>query len=158
MTTFLRVLQEAGQHEAEVVQQGVEHAAEGGVPDIGGMLIHHLADAKEIELPWGTWVLPHWEPIHLGGLTIDFSPTKHVVFMALAAVIVCALFLTVARALKGKYEGQAPSGMANAMEAMKIFGFASLRSCGVRSPAQTPQHLLSPKPIFSRSVLTTPTA
>jgi len=127
MTTFLRVLQEAGEHGAEAVegvaetaQHGAEQAA-GGVPDIGGMLMHHLADAREIELPWGTWVLPHWEPIHLGGLTIDFSPTKHVVFMALAAVIVCALFLTVARALKGKYEGQAPSGMANAMEAMIIY-------------------------------------
>ena len=127
MTTFLRVLQEAGEHGVEAVegvaetaQHGAEQAA-GGVPDIGGMLMHHLADAREIELPWGTWVLPHWEPIHLGGLTIDFSPTKHVVFMALAAVIVCVLFLTVTRALRGKYEGQAPSGMANAMEAMIIY-------------------------------------
>jgi len=121
MTTFLRVLQEAGQHGAEVVQQGGEQGAEGGVPDIGGMLMHHLADARAIELPWGTWVLPHWEPLHLGGLTIDLSPTKHVVFMALAALIVCALFLSVARALKGKYEGRAPSGMANAMEAMIVY-------------------------------------
>ena len=128
MTTFLRVLQETGQqgaevgeHGAEVAQQAVELAAEGGVPDIGGMLMHHLADSPEIALPWGVWHLPQWEPIHLGGLTIDLSPTKHVVFMALAALIVCFLFVSVARALKGKYEGRAPSGMANAMEAMIIY-------------------------------------
>jgi len=121
MTTFLRVLQEAGQHGTEVVQQGAEEAVRGGRPDIGGMLMHHLGDAREIELPGWTWVLPHWEPIHLGGLTIDLSPTKHVVFMALAAVIVCVLFVSVARAIKGKYEGRAPSGMANAMEAMIIY-------------------------------------
>ena len=129
MTTFLRVLQEAGQegaeaaqHGAEVVQHGVEQAAEGGVADIGGMLMHHLADAPEIELPWGVLHLPQWGDIgHLGGFPINLSPTKHVVFMLLAALIVCVLFISVARALRGKYEGRAPGGMANAMEAMIIY-------------------------------------
>ncbi|MFH1765192.1 MAG: F0F1 ATP synthase subunit A [Gemmatimonadota bacterium] len=128
MTTFLKVLQEAGQHGAEavehgteVVQQGVEHAAEGGVPDIGGMLMHHLADAREIALPWGVWPLPQWEPIHLAGLTIDLSPTKHVVFMALAAIIICLVFIYVARAVQRTSGERSPSGMANAMEAMIIY-------------------------------------
>jgi F-type H+-transporting ATPase subunit a len=127
MTTFLRVLQEAGQHgaeavehAAETVQQGAEAAA-GGPPDIGGMLMHHLADAKEIELPWGVWHLPQWEPIHLGGLAIDFSPTKHVVFMVLAGVLVCSLFLLVARSIRRTSGERSPSGMANAMEAMILY-------------------------------------
>ena len=96
MTTLLRVLQEHGaaaaEHGADEVQQGVEqavehgaeaaHAAAEGVPDIGGMLMHHLADAQYLELTFiGEVQLPHWEPLHLAGLTIDFSPTKHVVFM-----------------------------------------------------------------------------
>jgi F-type H+-transporting ATPase subunit a len=85
------------------------------------MLMHHLADAQEIELPWGVWHLPEWEPLHLGGLTIDLSPTKHVVFMVLAAIIVCAVFLTMARAVRGKYAGRSPSGMANALEAIIIY-------------------------------------
>jgi len=85
------------------------------------MLMHHLADAREIELPWGTWHLPQWEPIHLGGLTLDLSPTKHVVFLVLAAIIVCAVFLLMARAVKGKYAGKAPSGFANALEAIIIY-------------------------------------
>ena len=127
MTTFLRVLQEAGQHGAEAVEHAAEtaqHGAEqaaGGVPDIGGMLMHHLADSPEIELPWGVWHLPQWDPIHLGGLTIDFSPTKHVVFMALAGLIVTVLFVTMARAVRGKYAGRAPGGMASALEAMIVY-------------------------------------
>ncbi|MGD2121481.1 MAG: F0F1 ATP synthase subunit A [Gemmatimonadota bacterium] len=127
MTTFLRVLQEAGQHGAEAAEHAVEtvqHGAEevaGTGPDVGGMLMHHLADAHEIELPWGVWHLPQWEPIHFGGLTIDLSPTKHVVFMLLAAVIVCVVFLAMARAMRGKYAGRAPGGMANALEAIILY-------------------------------------
>ena len=108
------------EHAAETVRHGAEQAA-GGTPDIGGMLMHHLADAPEIELPWGVWHLPQFPPVHLGGLTIDLSPTKHVVFMALAGIIVCALFLTMARAVRGKYAGRATSGMSNALEAVIIY-------------------------------------
>jgi F-type H+-transporting ATPase subunit a len=86
------------------------------------MLMHHLADAPEIELPWGVLHLPHWGDIgHLGGFPINLSPTKHVVFMALAALLVAALFITIARAITGKYEGKAPGGLANAMEAMILY-------------------------------------
>jgi F-type H+-transporting ATPase subunit a len=125
MTTLLRVLQEAGQHGEEVAQHGAEvaqQAVEGGAPDIGGMLMHHLVDAREVELPFiGAVELPHWEPIHLGGLTIDLSPTKHVVFMALAGLLVCLLFISMARAVRKKDADRAPSGMANALEAMILY-------------------------------------
>jgi F-type H+-transporting ATPase subunit a len=121
MTTFLRVLQEAGQHGEEVVQQGVEQVGGGGGADIGGMLMHHLADNRAIELPGWTWELPRWEPIHVGGLAIDLSPTKHVVFMALAAVIICVLFLTMARGVRRRPEERAPGGMSNALEAMILY-------------------------------------
>lgn len=147
MTTFFRVLQETGQHgaeaaqpAAEAVQHGVEQAAGGSVPDIGGMLMHHLADNRAIELPGWTWELPQWEPIHLGGLTIDMSPTKHVVFMALAAIIVCALFLTAARAVRRRDAGRAPSGMANGLEAMVIYFRDEIvrRNIGHGADAYTP--------------------
>lgn len=129
MTTLLRVFQEHGaaavEGATEAVQHGVEQAAGHGaaeaVPDIGGMLMHHLADTQEIELPWGVIHLPHWEPLHIAGLTIDLSPTKHVVFMAIAALLVAILFITIARAITGKYQGKAPGGLANAMEAMIVY-------------------------------------
>ena len=83
-------------------------------PDIGGMIIAHTADSHvlefdfrflglglhEIDLPTG------W---HLFG--IDVSPTKHVVYMVVAAVLV---FLTMwwggRQVVRRHREGKAPSG------------------------------------------------
>lgn len=121
MTTFLRVLQEAEQHGTEVVQQGIEQVAGGGGADIGGMLMHHLVDNRAIELPGFTWELPRWDPIHIGGLAIDLSPTKHVVFMALAAIIICVIFITMARGVRRRPDEKAPGGMSNALEAMILY-------------------------------------
>ncbi len=128
MTTLLKVLQEAGQHAVEAaqhgteaVQQGVEQAVGGG-PDIGGMLMHHLVDNSVVELPiLGTVQLPRWAPLHLGGLTIDLSPTKHVFFLCVAAVIVMVVFLAMARIVARKGADEAPKGLANALEAMILY-------------------------------------
>ncbi len=94
-------------------------------PDLQGMLMHHLLDGPEIEfmvLGRGfVWHLPQWEPVHLGPLTLNFSPTKHVVFMWLAALVCLAVFIPIGRAMKGKYTSKAPSGLANAMEAMILY-------------------------------------
>jgi len=128
MTTLLRVFQEAAQHgvaAAEQVAEAAQHGAEqaeGGGPDIGGMLMHHLVDARALELPFvGTVQLPQWDPIHLGSLTIDLSPTKHVVFLCLAALIVGLIFVGMARTVTRKYRDQAPSGVANALEAIILY-------------------------------------
>jgi len=110
--------------------QGGGAAAEGageagGTPDVAGMLMHHLLDAHEIEfeiLGRGFVIhLPQWEPIHLFGLTIDLSPTKHVVFLMLAALLCLVVFLPIAAATRKKYTNNAPSGLANAMEALIIY-------------------------------------
>jgi F-type H+-transporting ATPase subunit a len=126
MTTLLRVFQEAVDHGAAAVQHGSEqvagNAAGGAEADVGGMLMHHLVDAQSLELPFvGTLQLPHWDPIHLGSLTIDLSPTKHVVFLCLAALIVAVLFISMARTVAKKYRDQAPSGLANALEAIILY-------------------------------------
>jgi F-type H+-transporting ATPase subunit a len=89
------------------------------------MLMHHLLDGKEIEfevLGRGfVWHLPTWEPIHIGSLTLDLSPTKHIVFLFLSAVLLLFVFLPIGRAMKGKYKDRAPSGLANAMEALVLY-------------------------------------
>jgi len=116
----LRALQEGAGADASHAAAATE-----GAPDLQGMLMHHLLDGKEIEfevLGRGFTVsLPTWEPVHFAGLTIDFSPTKHIVFMFAAALVVLAVFLPIARAMQGKYKGRAPSGLANAMEAMVVY-------------------------------------
>lgn len=96
-------------------------------PDIGGMIMHHTADAHEIafEMPWGTDVvihLPQWDPIHIGPMAIDLSPTKHVVFMILAAFLVWLVMFWTGRTLKKlRAEGKPPRGMASMFEAMVLF-------------------------------------
>ena len=100
------------------------HSSEGS-PDLQGMLLHHLLDGNELEfriLGRGFDIpLPHFEPVHIGGLTIDLSPTKHVVFMFLAALLCLLVFIPIGRAMRDKYTDRAPSGLANAMEALVIY-------------------------------------
>lgn len=104
-----------------------EHGGGGteSTPDLAGMLMHHLTDGHEIEfqlLGRGyVWHLPQWEPVHIAGLTLDLSPTKHVVFMLIAAALLLLVFVPIGRAMRAKYASSAPSGFANAMEAMVLF-------------------------------------
>ncbi len=91
-------------------------------PDIGAMIFQHTGDSKFVELPFGLgeWHLPG--PWVIPGTTIDVSPTKHVVFMILAALLV---FLTVwygGRQVERRHrEGKAPRGFGAAVEAMVLF-------------------------------------
>jgi F-type H+-transporting ATPase subunit a len=108
-----------------LLQGGGAPAAAGEGPDLQGMLMHHLLDAPEIEftlLGRGyVWHLPQFAPVHLGPLTLDFSLTKHVVFLLFAAVLCLVVFIPIGRAMKGKYANKAPSGFANAMEALILY-------------------------------------
>ena len=88
-------------------------------PDIGGMILHHTADSHVIELPFGYEIhLPTgWR---LFGL--DVSPTKHVAFMVLAAVLVFLTIRVAGRQIQRRHrEGQAPRGFGAAIEAMVLF-------------------------------------
>ena len=96
-------------------------------PDIGQMIMHHTSDAHEIALewPWGGETvihLPQLAPLHIGGLTIDVSPTKHVVFMLLAATLVWLTMFVAGRVLtRQRAEGKPPRGLASMVEAMVLF-------------------------------------
>ncbi len=86
-------------------------------------IVHHIGNAHELELPFvGIVHLPRFEPIHVGGLTIDLSPTKHLVYMLLAALIVALTFILSARAVaRAQAQGRPPKGFAGAMEAMALY-------------------------------------
>jgi F-type H+-transporting ATPase subunit a len=87
------------------------------------MVFHHTGDAHELGFePFFTVHLPQWEPIHIGSLAIDLSPTKHVVFLMLAAVLAITLLKLAANGIaKARAEGRAPSGYAGMMEAFVVF-------------------------------------
>ena len=107
------------------LQESAQAHSSEGPPDLQGMLMHHILDGSELEfkiLGWGRdFQLPHFPPMTIGGLTIDLSPTKHVVFMFLAALLCLLIFIPIGRAMRDKYTDRAPSGLANAMEALIVY-------------------------------------
>jgi F-type H+-transporting ATPase subunit a len=86
-------------------------------------IVHHIGNSHALELPFvGELELPRWPPIHLGGLAIDLSPTKHLVFMLLAAVMVALIFVLSARSIgNAQANGRPAKGFAGAMEAMALY-------------------------------------
>lgn len=89
-------------------------------PDIGAMILHHTADSRVVALPFGLgeWQLPTgWQ---LFG--IDVSPTKHVVFMVLAGLLVFATMWVAGRQTERRHrEGRGPRGFGAAIEALVLF-------------------------------------
>jgi F-type H+-transporting ATPase subunit a len=66
--------------------------------------------------------LPRWEPIHIGGLTIDLSPTKHVVMLWIAAALCLLVLVTAGRgATHARAEGRPTRGLAGAVEAVVLY-------------------------------------
>ena len=91
-------------------------------------ILPHITDSHHLEYPCldTGWVcsyeLPHWDPIHIGSLVIDISPTKHVVMLWIAALLCIAMMLLALRGHKQKTEGgRAPKGMANGLEAVVLY-------------------------------------
>jgi F-type H+-transporting ATPase subunit a len=83
----------------------------------------HITDSHELELPFvGEVQLPRWAPVHIGGLTIDMSPTKHVIMLLVAALL--CLLIMIPAALSNErqtaHKGHA-KGFAGAIESLVLF-------------------------------------
>lgn len=111
--------QEHGQettHEAGA--PATEHQAGSNQIDV----IHHIGDSHELETPFGVVDLPRWEPVQIGGVTVDLSPTKHVVYMLFAALLVTLTFTLAGGAVaRAQAKGRPPKGFAGAMEATALY-------------------------------------
>ena len=96
-------------------------------PNIGDMVLHHTADAYSIGLegiPGATlsWHRYDWLDVHLGPLTLNLTPTKHVFFMFVAAGLVFLTMWYTGRQLEKQRAGtSAPKGFANAMESIVLY-------------------------------------
>jgi F-type H+-transporting ATPase subunit a len=86
-------------------------------------IVHHIGNAHEVEIPFlGVYELPHFPPVHIGNFVIDFSPTKHLVFMLLSAILVTLVFVLSARSIaRAQAQGRPAKGFAGAMEAMALY-------------------------------------
>ena len=86
-------------------------------------MMEEVSDAHHFVIPGvGAEVqLPQWPPLHIGSLTIDLSPTKHVVWLLIAATLCAVTMIWVARRTHGKRAEKAPKGLANVIEAFVIY-------------------------------------
>ena len=91
--------------------------------NVGEIVLHHTADAYSIDFyPFGHFEWHRWPDIHIGSLTVNLTPTKHVVFMAIAALLVFLTMKLAGRALQKQRAGQAaPRGFAAAMEGLVLW-------------------------------------
>ena len=92
------------------------------------MITPHITDSHHLELPY--WKapfavecqLPRWAPVHVFGAAIDLSPTKHVVMLLFAALLIAVVFVSAARAHVRDTAGTGhPKGWAAGIEAMVLY-------------------------------------
>lgn len=113
------------QHGEQAVPQQSAHvessgqAEEGHGESEGVDFMHHIVDSREIELPWTTVHLPEKGSWMVG--PIDMTPTKHVVFLWIAAALVLLVLLFASRAARRTHGGPAQGRRYNLIEAMVLF-------------------------------------
>jgi F-type H+-transporting ATPase subunit a len=124
-----------------------EHAAPAPTEEVD-IITPHITDSYHLEIPWFNSHFakevcigrhlpngecgPLWGPIgHIGSFEVNLSPTKHVVFLLLAALISTLLLVGAARAHnRHTHTAGHPKGFAAGIEAM-------VPSSGTRSSCLT---------------------
>jgi F-type H+-transporting ATPase subunit a len=93
------------------------------------IIMPHITDAKHFEVPcvrgWGEWAcsvhLPTW-PVAIGGKTYDLGPTKHVLWLLIAATLTAVFLITTARAhVRHSHAAGRPRGFAAGLEAVMLY-------------------------------------
>jgi F-type H+-transporting ATPase subunit a len=80
-----------------------------------GWILHHVLDGREIELPFLGYIhIPQIPPV----FGIDITPTKHVVFMWIAAILVFITFYAIAKRYKTSL---VPKRLTNFFEVLIVF-------------------------------------
>jgi F-type H+-transporting ATPase subunit a len=98
----------------------------------------HITDSYELEIPWFNSHFakevclghheanghcgPRWGPVHIGSKEVNLSPTKHVVFMLIAAFLAILILVGSAQAQKRhQKEAGHVKGFAGGIEAMVLY-------------------------------------
>jgi F-type H+-transporting ATPase subunit a len=93
------------------------------------IIMPHITDSKTVELPcvkgWGEWAcewtLPTWN-VRIGTQVIDLGPTKHVVFLLLAAILTGLVVILAARShVRSTERIGRPRGFAAGLEAVILY-------------------------------------
>lgn len=102
---------------ADTMHSAAQAGGESG-SSIFGEILHHVQDSRHLELPGLDIELPQFPPLHIGGVTIDLSITKHVVFLWLAALILGVVAVVAARK---NLKRSVPTGLGNMIEVLLVF-------------------------------------
>jgi F-type H+-transporting ATPase subunit a len=112
-------LQHAATIAADSVKQVVGHGASGHGEKFNFQhLLDHIKDSRTIELPFTHFELPQFPPLNIGGFMLDLSPTKHVFFLLLCAVLLVVGAVLAARAYRRTF---VPHGFVNVIETLVVF-------------------------------------
>ena len=93
------------------------------------IIMPHITDSKYIEVPCfkslQEWAcekeLPTWN-VTIGGKKIDMGPTKHIVFLVLAAILVAIMLIWTARShVRASRQVGRPRGFAAGLEAVILY-------------------------------------
>ncbi len=118
--------QEAHAPAQERAQAGDGHVSEDGHAEEWGTdaMMHHIVDAGELELFGRKISLEPLSvpPVRVAGLEIDLSPTKHVVFLWLAALLtILTVWLAARSSRRTDHAKDAPKGHLNLFEAFYVY-------------------------------------
>ncbi|MSR22878.1 MAG: ATP synthase F0 subunit A [Gemmatimonadetes bacterium] len=110
----IRALQEAAQE----VEAGLSSTDQ--LPE---WISHHIGDDTVLDLAGGRWDLGGLaiEPFHLGGITVDLSPTRQLLAMLLVAVLLPLILIPIARVIRSRGVERAPRGFANSIEGLILY-------------------------------------
>ena len=137
----LRSMHAQGHEPAAAPAVQGEHAtpaAEQATPAEVDIITPHITDSYELELPYwkppfarhvciGRHVGEHgcgplWDPVHIGALELQLSPTKHVIMLLLAATLAAVILIGTARAhTRHTHAVGRPKGFAAGLEAMVLY-------------------------------------
>ena len=98
----------------------------------------HITDSYELEIPWinshfakevclghhepNGHCGPLWGPVHIGSVEVNLSPTKHVFFMLLSALVAILILVGSAQAQKRHQKAAGHvKGFAGGIEAMVLY-------------------------------------
>jgi F-type H+-transporting ATPase subunit a len=112
-------LQHAVATVSDSLEQVVSHGASGHGEKFNFQhLLDHAKDSHAIELPGIHFELPQLPPLQIGGIMLDLSPTKHVVFLVFCAVLLIVGAVYAARTYR---KNLVPHGFANLIEILVVF-------------------------------------
>ncbi len=92
------------------------------------IIMPHITDSRHMEVPCFNShfacaiELPQWAPLHIGPVTLDLSPTKHVVMLLIAATLCAATLITAAVAHRRHHHAVGrPKGFAAGIESVVLY-------------------------------------